>query len=266
MAAAYELFDQTPGLADHARYEQARCLAEAGEQAEARKRFLALYAEALAHGAIMTIDGDFRSTLLKGTDDWTPLLRRTAGGLIKAKRRFAVLVLARQCWQLGDQALARHLFDLAMQGVSTKGAKDASLQQSALAFLMETNQLAAADRLVSKLLEEPENAQLPGLWRTAAQLAAQREMPARQLECFEKVLELEFNHLPEVVNLNNVRQEYGSLLEQYESLAKALATLKMPVPAGFRDKVVLRRRPLAGAGPRPGKGGDGGRGGASDAG
>jgi tetratricopeptide (TPR) repeat protein len=95
-----------------------------------------------------------------------------------------------------------------------------------------------ADQLVGKLLDNPEHARRPDLWRKAAQLAEQREKPARQLECLEKALELEFADLPEIVNLERVRSDYGALLEQYQSLAKALATLKLPVPAGFRDKVV----------------------------
>ena len=103
---------------------------------------------------------------------------------------------------------------------------------------METGQTAAADRLVSKLLEDADNAKNASLWHVAAKLAGDREMPARRLECLEKALELEFANLPEVLNLEKVRTDYGSLLGQYEELARALATLKLPAPAGFRDKVV----------------------------
>jgi tetratricopeptide (TPR) repeat protein len=72
----------------------------------------------------------------------------------------------------------------------------------------------------------------------AAELAGQRERPARRLECLEKALELEFSNLPEVVHLERVRADYGGLLSQYETLAGSLATLKLATPAGFRDKVV----------------------------
>ena len=38
----------------------------------------------------------------------------------------------------------------------------------------------------------------------------------------EKALDLEYQHLPEVVNLQALRADYGQLLTYYEQLAKAL--------------------------------------------
>src|SRR5262249_25425324 len=69
-------------------------------------------------------------------------------------------------------------------------------------------------------------------------LATDREQHARRLECLEKALALEFASLPEVINLDEVRRDYGELLDEYERLARSLSTLKLSVPAGFRDRVV----------------------------
>jgi hypothetical protein len=239
LADAYELFVKTSGLSGHARYEQARCLWKAGKKTEARKCFLELYQEAVKRGELLAIDADFRAALVGGKEDgWSALLRRTAADLVKRKDRYAALTLARQTWQLDDAPLAQHLFAEALKDAPIKGKEGLPLQYAALIFLHETSQTAEADRLVRKLLAEPDNAKRPDLWRTAARLAEQREMPARRLACLEKALELEFASLPEVLNLEQVRSDYGALLEQYESLAKALATLKQPAPVGFRDKVV----------------------------
>jgi tetratricopeptide (TPR) repeat protein len=239
LATAYGQFTDAPGLNGFARYEQARCLAAAGQKEEARKQFLALYEEQAKQGVLLAIDGDFRAALLGDEkDSWTELMRRTATTLVEKKNRFAVLLLARQCWQLDDRALSQHLFGVAMQGVSVKGDKDLALQSAALGFLVDSEQSAAADRLVSKVLEDGDNAKRPELWRLAARLARQRENPARALECAEKALELDFANLPEIVNLKRVREEYGELLEQYDALARAMATLKLKVPAGFRERVV----------------------------
>ena len=190
----------------------------------------------------MAIDGDFRSGRAAG--GLVGRLERradaawTAVALVKDKKRLAVLVLARQAWQLDDAPLAQHLFSLALKDVPTKGKEGLSLHRAALAFLMDTSQTAEADRLVRTLLKDEENAKRADLWRIASHLAEAREMPARRLECLEKALELEFAQLPEVINLEQVRADYGALLTQYEELTKALATLKLPTPAGFRDKVV----------------------------
>ena len=123
-------------------------------------------------------------------------MQRTAAGLIEQKKRFAVLALARQCWQLDDAAMSQHLLALALRDAPVTGKEALPLYHTALAFLMESNQTAAADGLVGKLLKDAEHARRPDLWRTAAHLADQRENPARRLECLEKALELEFAHLP----------------------------------------------------------------------
>ena len=161
LAASYELFSDVPGLGSHARYEQARCLWKAGQKAEARKRFLALHEEAGKEGVLLAIDADFRAALLSGQEDgWSDLMQRTAAGLIKEKKRSAVLLLARQAWQLDDAAMAQHLFGVAMKDVPVKGNEaPGRCNGAALAFLMETSQTAAADRLVrGKLLEDADHA------------------------------------------------------------------------------------------------------------
>jgi predicted Zn-dependent protease len=238
LAGAYAAFARTPGLAGHARYEQARCLFKAGRYAPARQRFLGLFREAVKHGGLLAIDPDFRAALLGGkADGWSALLRGTASELVKRKDRFAVLGLAQVCWQLGDAPLSRHLLARALKD-APKGKEGVPLHKAALLFLSESSQAAEADRLVRGLLEEPENAKDSALWRAAARLAGERERPARRLECLEKALELEFSSPAEVVNLQQVRSDYGALLEQYETLVRALATLKLPAPVGFRDRVV----------------------------
>ncbi len=43
-------------------------------------------------------------------------------------------------------------------------------------------------------------------------------MKARQMECLERALEAEYQNLPDVINLETVRGEYGKLLSHYENL------------------------------------------------
>lgn len=112
------------------------------------------------------------------------------------------------------------------------------MDRAVLGFLMETNQLAQADRLLRSLLPDARGEQRAALWRLGVQLAEQRDMPARALECLEQALDAEYAHLPEVVNVQQVRQDYDKLLTHYQNLAQALATLKLAEPAGFRAKVI----------------------------
>jgi hypothetical protein len=238
LAQACELFSGS-SFDSIARYERGRCLWRGDQAEQARILFADLYRQARKVEALLRLDSDFRDALLSAKKDgWTGLLRQTADDLLKKKERAAVLVLARQCWQLDDQVMARRLFSLALKDVPVAAKDGLDLYQAALSWLIQTDQREEADRLLGKLLDDPEHAKLPHLWRSAAQLARQREQPARALQCQEKALALEYANLPEVINLNQARQDYRGLLQSYAELTKALATLKLPAPAGFRARVV----------------------------
>jgi hypothetical protein len=240
LAEFWPLFADAPGLAYAARYEQARSLWKSGQHSQARKHFVDLYEQSLTDGILPAIDGDLRLALLgQGTQEglWGDLLRRTAMRLVKEGKRQAVLTLARQCWQLGDQPLAGVLYALAID--TPPATKDHhALRTAALAYLWQTGQLAQADALLQGLLNDAEPAAKPGLWRLAAQLAARRDQPARELEYLEKALDAEFAQLPELVNLQSVRGDYERLLNHYQGQAEALVSLRLAVPRDFRDKVI----------------------------
>jgi hypothetical protein len=240
LADAWGLFADVPGLEYAARYEQARCLWKGARRAEARRHFRELYEQTFRKDLLPLIDGDFRATLLadgKEPDEWSALLRRTAGRLIEQKHRPAVLVLARQCWELGDESRANHLLAAALERLPEDGER-VPMTLAAFDFLWQTNQLAQADQLLGGLLADEQLAQHPALWRLAARLAERRDMPDRQLACLERALEVEYRNLPEVINLEELRRDYGNLLEQYQRLADAMVTLKVAVPPDFVAKVV----------------------------
>jgi hypothetical protein len=239
LAEAYKRFEDSPELGDLARYERARCLHRAGDAAAARKLFTRLYARTFKDGGLLRIDADFRAALLggEGTDGWGGLMRQTAAALVKQDKRAAALTLARQCWQLDDGPLAQALYGLAMDNL-LEGKERLSLQLAALEFLRQSGQLPQADQLLRQVLAVPANARQADLWRLAHKLAEQRDQPARQLECLEKALEAEYRDPPPVLNLRSVREEYEKLLGHYDNLARALATLGQPAPAGFVARVV----------------------------
>jgi tetratricopeptide (TPR) repeat protein len=240
LAAACERFAEVPGLEYAAHYEQARCLWKGGLHAEARRHFRELYERTLRQDVLPPIDADFRAALLPdGTaaDDWSSLLRQSAARLIEQKQRPAVLVLARQCWELGDESLANHLLATALERIPD-GRERLPMTLAGIAFLWETNQLAQADQLLQGLLADERLARQPSLWRLAARLAGRRALPDRQLACLERALDVEYRKLPEVINLEAFRRDYGSLLDQYQRLAEAMKTLHVPPPADFVTKVV----------------------------
>jgi tetratricopeptide (TPR) repeat protein len=239
LAEACTFFEEVPGLEYAARYERARSLFKVGQSQAARKEFRELYEKTFKEELLPAIDADFRLALLgdgKDKDEWSPLLRQTAAQLIEQKRRPGVLALAWQCWQLDDQPLAGHLLTMALHQLPEK--EHLGMTLAGIAFLSETGQLPQADKLLQTLLDDPKLAKQPSLWRLAAKLAERRDLPSRELECLEMALEMEYQQLPEIVDLEAVRSEYGRLLEHYQNLATSVKTLKVQPPKDFLAKVV----------------------------
>jgi tetratricopeptide (TPR) repeat protein len=239
LAEAFAWFEGRPGLGYAARYERARCLLKAGQKAEARRAFSALYEQTFKDGVLPPVDGDFRMALLGGegtADGWTELLQKTAARLVKDGHRPAVLALASQSWQLDDPTLAGQLVSAALGGAPDK--QRAPLTLAAVGFFRQTGQLPQADELLRNLLADEKLARRPALWRLAADIAQKRDMTARSLECLERALDAGYRRLPAVIDLQQVRSDYGKLLGHYQALTDAMQSLKVRPPAGFLARVV----------------------------
>jgi tetratricopeptide (TPR) repeat protein len=63
-------------------------------------------------------------------------------------------------------------------------------------------------------------------------------MTARALRYNEQAIELEYRNLPDVVNLQMIRQDYGQLLARYQQLASAITTLEAEPPQSFLARVI----------------------------
>jgi ferric-dicitrate binding protein FerR (iron transport regulator) len=239
LAEAWPLFADMPGLEYAARYETARSLWKAGQREEGRKRFRELYDKTFADGDLPAIDADFRAALLgdgKEPDIWSDLIRKTAARLIEKKERPAVLTLAWQCQQLEDEPLAYYLLSTALDSATDK--ERPALTLAAVEFHAQNGQLEQAERTLQKLLDDPKLAANGSQWRLASQLAERRDNKARAVDCLERALDAEYRHLPPVINVKSVREDYGKLLEHYQNQADALVSLKLAAPADFVAKTV----------------------------
>jgi tetratricopeptide (TPR) repeat protein len=239
MDEAVAAVGDAPGLGYVARYEHARALFESGDRQRARELFRELYAGARKDGALPAIDAAFRQALQedKGPDSWEQVIRQTADGALAQNRYLAIIALAWQCAELDDQHLADDLL-ASVLGRLTGDPQRLPVTVAAVEYLWSTHQFEQADRLVQPLLADATFAQRPSLWRLGARLAAQRKDTARQFACLEKALDLEYQHLPDVIDLQPVRQEYGALLGHYTELARAMALLHQAPPRDFLTRVV----------------------------
>jgi ferric-dicitrate binding protein FerR (iron transport regulator)/tetratricopeptide (TPR) repeat protein len=239
VAHAWKELDAGSDLSYVARYEHARGILRAGDQKPAAELFRQLYRQTLKNRVLPPIDHDFHHALQAGGEDvaWTALVRETADALLKDKQRHAVVTLAWQCWQLGDAPLAHNLLADALRNpaddVERLGASVAALE-----FLMGTNQPAEADALLQSLLAQPQFASKPMLWRLGARIADQRNLTAQSIASLEKALDLEYRDLPKVINLQQVRQDYGTLLNHYQWLAGAVTILKIDAPTDLAARTI----------------------------
>jgi ferric-dicitrate binding protein FerR (iron transport regulator) len=240
VAQAWKLFADESELGYVAKYEQARSLYHAGQHAEAGKHFRELYETMFKAKVLPPIDGTFRAALLAerdGADLWTEQMKKTGQSLLKDKHRAAVVMLAWQCWQLGDAPLAENLITAALDKPADE-AERVTATAAAIEYLLATNQVARADELVKPMLEDSKLSRRPGLWRLASQIAQRRGQVARAITCLENALEMEFQNLPNVINLQQVRQDYGTLLQHYESLASAVVAMKIDPPSDLAARTI----------------------------
>jgi tetratricopeptide (TPR) repeat protein len=163
-------------------------------------------------------------------------MRNAAKRLLGENRRVQAVELAWLCQQLGDQPLADEMLMGVMTSVTGKDRFAVTL--AAIEYLWATSQHARAEALLKPLLDDEQYAKKASLWRLAAQLAAQRGMLAQSLSCTEKAMQLEFEALPDIINLQSVRQEYGGVMSRYQQLANAVATLQAKPPVEFVARVV----------------------------
>ncbi|MBL8796427.1 MAG: FecR domain-containing protein, partial [Planctomycetia bacterium] len=210
IAQSWKQFIDDGELGYVARYENARSMLHGGQAAEAAQLFRAMYEQALKEKFLPPIDHDYRRALLgndKGADEWTPLMQRTSQALVQDGQRSGLVTLAWQCWQLGDEPLSENLLAAAL----AKPANDDErlhVTIAAVEYLLGTNQDSRADSLVSPLLTDAQFSKRPGLWRLASRIAERRQQTARAIACLETALDLEFQDLPTVIDLQRVRRDY----------------------------------------------------------
>jgi tetratricopeptide (TPR) repeat protein len=241
LADVWGLFMDHPALGYPARYERARALLQGGRRDEARAQFREMFAQAIKAGVLPAVDSAFREALqgdAKEADLWTDEMRQTAADFCnKGHRRPAAVSLAWQCWQLGDQPLASNLLAAALDDIGDEDDRVLTTL-AAVGFLYQTSQHADADARLRPLLEDKDLAGLPALWRMAGRIAEARGLTARSIECLERALALEYRDLPEIINLEEVRRDYGRLLDHYTSLARAVTAMKIDPPRDLLAKTV----------------------------
>lgn len=239
LAEALKHLKATPGIMYELRYERARALYHAGDREAAVAVFDKLYNEVIEAGGIPAIDYDFRNAFRQtreGAERLHKLLRGAAEKLEQTYGPAALITLAWQCRDIGEQPLDEVFFSQAM--AQTTPENRFNLSMLGVSYLWGADQPARAQEIIETLLENETYAAYPELWRLLAEIAAQQGKLARSLGAHEQAMELAYKEADGVVNLQAVRQEYSQLLSRYEQLANAVATLEQQAPESLLMRVI----------------------------
>jgi hypothetical protein len=216
------------------RYEQASSLKRAGKRGEAAAVFKTLYERTLEKKVLPPIDRRFKEALQDlddnhDVDDWNPLILENGRTLIKGRKYGTTVAMARQCWEIGERALAETLLT-ELLAAARGDANGNETTRAVIEFYAGTEQFARADALLQPLLADPKQSQDSTLWRAASRLAEQRGMETKAVADLEKALDLEYQNLPDVIDLRAWRADYAKLLDHYRKLAEGARTLKAAPP------------------------------------
>jgi tetratricopeptide (TPR) repeat protein len=242
LAEAFRALEASPRFAYRAAYERARCLAEAGRGDEARQLFAKLFEDSLERDVFPVLDSTFREAFQlneRTRRELTKMLLAAASRLIDSRpagRRLAVLSLAWQCRELGDDRLAGELLSRAFAGANSE--ENRLLRVAGFQYHWLAGNYAAAGDLLHELLATPELAGSFRCWRLAAFLAGNRGQAAESVACMDKALDIEFTKPPPEIDLAAVREDYGSLLGYYKQLAGFKVGARKQSPADLRDRIV----------------------------
>jgi tetratricopeptide (TPR) repeat protein len=239
IATAYDRLEQRGYLSYALGYERACTLHRIGRQREARQAFEKLYRRAIERGGLPPVDARFVRAFKKSDATerrWEHLVKET-GKTLAAERRYAqTFLLMSQCRQLGEDSLSRELLSQTLAAVDEADRFAVTLM--AVAHLSGTGEHKRADSMLQPLLENETYNDLPELWQLAAEVANRRGMLARSLAGEDTSLDLRLSKLTDKVDVTQVRRSHSKLLERYEELAYAVATLDEHPSAELVGRVV----------------------------
>ena len=220
MDAAGDAFSDRTAHAFYQRLDHARAVARTGDAGRSRSLFDALLDDMLQAGVTPMIDEEIKTTFFADDKDgqaWNAVVRRITDALLAEEINPSALVIAWRLHQLDQRDAAERI--LAAVTASLRPRARLAWTLPCIAYLWTTDQRARAGAMLDTLLADEDYAEMPRLWRMAAEMAAQNDHLARAAECLERALDLECAAVPNEVNLDRIRVDYGRLLQWWADAA-----------------------------------------------
>ncbi len=226
-----------------ARRQEAKAFSGAGDDASACDIYERACSQAIDFGLLPPVDGEVYEAFtrcglsgeLTGRQRWEKLIRKAAA-VFQRSSASAVVVLARQCYQAGDNALGAEMLDRAMAAATQE--RQFFVKLAAVRCLCEHEGFARADEILTEMLKEKSNAGISWLWRLDWSVALRMGNFAKAVENLQRAIDLDYPADLKEIDLVKMRDDYRMLLESYRQLASALTAAGQDAPPGLVAGVI----------------------------
>lgn len=237
IAAAVAPFEHNPVLGRLARQERVRALFAANAHVEARMLYSQLLKADVRYGRVPEIAPDIRELFIAndGAKAWEKLIDECGAFFTKKKMPRAAFQFSVQLQRLGDDAAAGRLLDQVLAGVTVDSRPD--VVALAVEQLRSLND-GRADELLESLSELQPLQKDAKFWRYAAMVADDLGRKQVALDRLERAIDLEFADRQDVINAEQLRANYIGLMNRFEEVIDASATLEAAVPEDLSVRIV----------------------------
>jgi tetratricopeptide (TPR) repeat protein len=154
---------------------------------------------------------------------------------VDQERSFELLQLALHCAVIAEHDTARQLLGKGIKGV--KLSKRPDLLVVGLQCLITTDDWEQAEDFARQLLNYKNAKENAALWRTASQIATALGDDDEALRRLEQAMRLEFDALPDMVNVESLRAEYNKLFDRFTAFSEKALANGEPLPKDFVERV-----------------------------
>jgi tetratricopeptide (TPR) repeat protein len=236
-AATAQRFENNPALAMWARQERVRTLFRAGRHRKARNLYRELLTNLLQSGSMPRIDAEIRTLYREhnGEPSWNKLVADIGGRILESGLPRTALMFSIQLRSLGDSEAAGWLLQQVLDSIDPAERPDVALLAIEQLRALQNNQ---SWDLMAAVVQVQELSEWSDLWHYAATVADEAGRKRRALDHLEHAVQLDFRNRPDVINLQSLRADYSSLLQRFEELVDASATLELPPPEELMARII----------------------------
>jgi len=236
-AAAAKRFEQHGGLKFFVRQERSRSLFQAGHTEKARRIVRRMLRDQIEAHGLPYLDAELRNFYVSnnGQKSWDRVIHSAGQQLIESQQLRTAIWFSEQLKAQGDSQLAEDLVTEVLAVIEIDKRPEIAILASRS---LQQISSGSANDLIDRVLEVESMQESAELWRYASEVADPAGQKQTALKRLEKAVLLEFEQQTDVVNLKTIRASYSKLMNKFEEIIDAAATLQLPPPEELVARIV----------------------------